>query len=131
MAEFDNNEIVEHGSVKISNEVVATIAGLAATEIEGVAGMSGGFTGDITEMLGMKNLGKGVKVEVGKEETAIDVFVIMKYGSMIAEVAKKVQENIKKTVETMTGLYVVEVNVHVHGIKIPKDPNDTDEPRVK
>ena len=131
MSEFVGNNAVEYGTVKIANEVVAVIAGLAATEIEGVAGMSGGITGDITEMLGMKNLSKGVKVEVGEVETAIDIFIVMQYEAKISEVAKKIQENVKNTVEMMTGLDVVEVNVHVQGINIPEESEIEVESRVK
>jgi len=122
----------KYGTVKISNEVVAIIAGLAATEVEGVTSMSGGLTGDITEMLGMKNLSKGVKVEVGEKEAAIDLFIIVDYGSKISEVATNVQRNVKDKVETMTGLNVVEVNVNVQGVNIPKEePIINNEPRVK
>lgn len=134
MTEFIDDENVKYGTVKIANEVVAIIAGLAATEIDGVAGMSGGITGDITEMLGMKNLSKGVKVEVGEKETAIDIFIIVEYGSRISEVANTVQKNVKDTVETMTGLNVVEINVNVQGVNIPKEPKEPKteiEPRVK
>jgi uncharacterized alkaline shock family protein YloU len=132
MAEIVNKEDgMEYGSIKIANEVVAIIAGLAATEVEGVAGMSGGITGGITEMLGMKNLSKGVKVEVGEKETAIDIFIIVEYGSRISDVAQAVQENVKTAVETMTGLNVVEVNVNVQGVNIPKEKNVEEEPRVK
>ncbi len=130
MTEFINDEKVKYGTVKIANEVVAIIAGLAATEIDGVAGMSGGMTADFTEMLGMKNLSKGgIKVEVGEKETAIDVFIIVEYGSKISEVANLVQENIRDTVETMTGLNVIEVNVNVQGVKIPKEPKEPKEPK--
>ena len=131
MTEFLDDEKVKYGTVKIANEVVAIIAGLAATEIDGVAGMSGGITGDITEMLGMKNLSKGVKVEVGEKETAIDIFIIVEYGSKISDVASSVQQNVKETVETMTGLNVVEVNINVQGVNIPKEPKAEIEPRVK
>ncbi|MBW4828814.1 MAG: Asp23/Gls24 family envelope stress response protein [Clostridiaceae bacterium] len=131
MADTINNEGVDYGTVKIANEVVAIIAGLSATEIEGVAGMSGGITGGISDMLGMKNLSKGVKVEVGEKECAIDIFVIVEYGSRISEVALKVQENVKEAVETMTGLNVIEVNVNVQGVNIPKEPEVEEEPRVK
>ncbi|QQY80614.1 putative alkaline shock family protein YloU [Keratinibaculum paraultunense] len=128
-----NDEKVKYGTVKIANEVVAIIAGLAATEVEGVAGMSGGMTADFTEMLGMKNLSKGVKVEVGEKEAAIDIFIIVEYGSKISDVAKNVQKKVKETVETMTGLNVVEVNVNVQGVNIPKEEPDKVEvePRVK
>ncbi len=131
MENIDKEENLEYGSIKIANEVVAIIAGLAATEVDGVAGMSGGITGGITEMLGMKNLSKGVKVEVGEKESAIDIFIVVEYGSKISEVATLVQENVKDTVETMTGLKVIEVNVHVQGVNIPKEPVVEEEPRVK
>ncbi len=132
MTEFANDEKMEYGTVKIANEVVAIIAGLAATEVDGVAGMSGGMTADFTEMLGMKNLSKGVKVEVGEKETAIDIFIVVEFGSKISEVATNVQKNVKETVETMTGLRVVEVNVNVQGVNIPKEePKEEMETRVK
>lgn len=131
LADTINNEGVDYGTVKIANEVVAIIAGLASTEVEGVAGMSGGITGGISDMLGMKNLSKGVKVEVGEKECAIDIFIIVEYGSRISEVALRVQENVKEAVETMTGLNVIEVNVNVQGVNIPKEPEVEEEPRVK
>ena len=84
------------GTIKIADEVVAIIAGLAATEIEGVAGMSGGFAGGIAEMLGRKNLSKGVKVEVGERQAAVDLYVIVEYGVPIPDVAYMVQENVKR-----------------------------------
>ena len=131
MSEIFNDENIEHGTVKISDDVVAIIAGVAATEIDGVAGMSGGITGGITEMLGMKNLSKGVKVEVGDKEAAIDIYIIVEYGSNISELGEKVQQNVKNSVETMTGLNVVEVNVYIQGVNIPKDRKIEVEPRVK
>ena len=126
---FDNSN--GYGSVKISNDVVAIIAGVAATEIEGVAGMSGGITGGITEMLGMKNLSKGVKVEVGDSEAAIDLFIVVEYGSKIADLGEKVQENVKSTVETMTGLNVVEVNINIQGVNFSTEEKPEPEVRVK
>ncbi|WP_353095885.1 Asp23/Gls24 family envelope stress response protein [Tissierella praeacuta] len=131
MVDNYNDENVEHGTVKISDDVVAIIAGVAATEVDGVAGMSGGITGGITEMLGMKNLSKGVKVEVGDKEAAIDLYIIVEYGSKISEIGEKVQENVKNTVETMTGLNIVEVNVNIQGVNIPKERKIEVEPRVK
>jgi uncharacterized alkaline shock family protein YloU len=107
------------GTIRIANEVVGIIAGLAATEVSGIAGMSGGITGGITEALGMKNLAKGVKVEVGEKETAVDLFIIVDYGVRIPDVAWQAQENVKRAIESMTGLAVVEVNVHVQGVKFP------------
>lgn len=121
MTDFLDEGKMKHGTIKIANEVIAIIAGLAATEIDGIAGMSGGITGDITKMLGMRNLSKGVKVEVGGREAAIDIFVIAEYGSKINEASNAIQKNVKKTVETMTGLDVIEVNVNVQGVIIPKE----------
>lgn len=111
----------ELGSIKIADEVVAIIAGLAATEVEGVAGMSGGIAGGIAEMLGRKNLSKGVKVEVGEKEAAVDLFVIVNYGVRIPDVAIEIQERVKRSIESMTGLRVVEVNVHVQGVAFPQE----------
>lgn len=108
------------GAIRIANEVVAVIAGLAATEIEGLAGMSGGIAGGFAEMLGRKNLAKGVRVEVGEKETAVDIFVIVEYGIKIPDVALRVQENVKHAIESMTGLKVVDVNVHVQGVSFPE-----------
>lgn len=119
----------ETGSVRISEEVVATIAGISAMEVEGIAGMSGGLAGGIAEMLGRKNLSKGVKVEVGEREAAIDMFVIVNFGVRIPDVAIQAQEKVKKAVESMTGLTVVEINVHVQGIAF--NTQESSEERVK
>jgi len=105
----------EVGTVRIADEVVGIIAGLAASEVPGVSGMSGA---SLVEMLGKRNLSKGVKVNVGEKEAAVDLFVVIEYGVRIPEVAMKVQENVKKAIESMTGLQVVEVNVHVQGVGI-------------
>ncbi len=106
------------GQISFADDVVAVIAGLAAIEIEGVVGMSGGVADGIAEMLGRKNLTRGVKVEVGTTEAAIDLDIIALYGAKIPEVARKVQENVKKAVEMMTGLDVVEVNVNIIGVSM-------------
>ena len=118
------------GTIKIADEVVSIIAGLAATEIDGIAGMSGGLVGGIAEMLGRKNFSKGVKVEVGEREAAIDLYIIVKYGTRIPDVALAAQENIKRAIENMTGLSVVEVNVHVQGVNFPEQEQVVDEVRV-
>jgi uncharacterized alkaline shock family protein YloU len=118
------------GIVKIAGEVVSVIAGLAAMEVEGVAGMSSGIAGDIAELLGRRNLAKGVKVEVGEREAAIDLYVIVNYGVRIPEVAWKVQQNVKQAIESMTGRDVVEVNVHVQGVNFLIQENQA-EPRVR
>lgn len=117
----------ELGVVKIADEVVSIVAGLAAADIEGVSSMSGGITGGITEVLGRKNLSKGVKVEVGTEETKVDIFIIVKHGVRIPDVAWNIQESVKKAVEETTGLKVSNVNVHVQGIHFPQKENDQDE----
>jgi len=111
----------DYGKVTFADEVVAIIAGLAATEVKGVAAMSGSMAGGIVEKLGRKNLSKGVKVEVGEKETAIDLYIIVEYGVRIPEVAWNIQESVKKAVESMTGLTVVEVNVHIQGVSFEKD----------
>ena len=118
------------GTIKIADEVVSIIAGLAATEIDGIAGMSGGLVGGIAEMLGRKNFSKGVKVEVGEREAAIDLYIIVKYGVRIPDVAIAAQENIKRAIETMTGLSVVEVNVNVQGVNFPEDEEQVEDVRV-
>lgn len=114
----NNDEI---GNVKISEEVVAIIAGLAAMDVPGVAGMSGGIVGGIAEILGRKNLSKGVKVEVGEKEAAVDLYIIVEYGCRIPDVSWDIQEKVKNAVETMTGLEVIEINIHVQGVNIEKD----------
>lgn len=115
------DENAEHGTVKISNEVISIIAGVAANEIDGVVSMSSGITGGITEMLGMKNLSKGVKVEINEKEANIDVFITVEYGIKISEIGRKVQENVKNTVENMTGLVVKAVNVNIQDVNFPKE----------
>ena len=119
------------GAIRIADEVVSIIAGLAATEVDGVAGMSGGLVGGIAEMLGRKNFAKGVKVEVGEKEAAVDLYIIVKYGVRIPDVALAVQENVKQAIETMTGLSVVEVNIHVQGVGFPETEQKEDEVRVR
>lgn len=114
ISEFERTDL---GSIQIAPEVIEIIAGLATVEVKGVAGMSGGFVGGIAEMLGKKNLAKGIKVDVGQREAAIDVSVIVEYGFRIPEVASEIQENIKNTIHSMTGLNVVEVNVHILGVQ--------------
>lgn len=114
----------ESGSIKIASDVVTVIASMAATEVKGVAGMSGGFTTDIVEKFGVKSASKGIKVQVGETETSIDLYLIVEYGVKIPDVAWEVQQNVKKAVETMTGLNVVEVNIHIQGLNIVKEIKD-------
>lgn len=113
---FDHSS--DLGRVEIAPDVLEVIAGLAASEIEGVAYMSGGLVGGIAEKLGRKNLSKGVKVELGENHTVIDVSIAVEFGVRIPDVAVNVQENVSSTVRNMTGLDVVEVNVHVIGVQV-------------
>ena len=129
------------GAIRIADEVVSIIAGLAATEVDGIAGMSGGIAGGIAETeidcqrmeaeRARKNFAKGVKVEVGEKEAAVDLYIIVKYGVRIPDIALAVQENVKQAIETMTGLSVVEVNVHVQGVGFPEENAKADEVRVR
>lgn len=129
----DNVKVTnEAGTIKIAADVVTVIASLAASDVKGVYGMSGGFTGDIAEKFGMKSSNKGVKVQVGEVESSIDLFLVVDYGVRIPEVAYEVQQNVKKAVETMTGLKVTEVNIHIQGINMPKSPKEVEEvPQIK
>ena len=122
--EIEEIEEIEekNDGIKIANDVVAVIAGVAISEVPGVASMSGGFAGGITEVLsGRKNLSKGVKVEADEKEVKIDVNIIVEYGSRIPDVAFEIQNRVKKSVENMTGLKVSEVNVHVQGVKTERE----------
>ena len=113
-----NEEIkTENEGIKISDDVVAVIAGVAVAEVPGVAGMAGGFAGGISEVCsGKKNLAKGIKADINENNAKIDVNIIVEYGSRIPDVAFEIQNRVKKAVESMTGLKVEEVNVHVQGV---------------
>lgn len=112
----------KNDGIKISDDVVAVIAGVAVSEVPGVASMSGGFAGGISEVLsGKKNLSKGIKVDSDEKEVKIDVNIIVEYGSRIPDVAFDIQNRVKKSVENMTGLKVSEVNVHVQGVKTERE----------
>ena len=125
IVELDNEIKTENEGIKISNDVVAVIAGVAVSEVNGVAGMAGGFAGGISEVFsGKKNLAKGIKVEVSENIAKIDVNIIVEYGSRIPDVAFEIQNRVKKAVETMTGLTVTSVNVHVQGVNIPEEKEE-------
>ncbi|MGI6491764.1 MAG: Asp23/Gls24 family envelope stress response protein [Peptococcaceae bacterium] len=131
-SDFVREEQTSLGSIRISAEVVKIIAGLAAIDINGVAGMSGGLVGGIAEMLGRKNLSKGIKVEVGAKEAAVDIFVILEYGVRIPDVAAQIQDTVKSAIERMTGLDVVEVNVNVQGVTFASaETKEEEHSRVK
>lgn len=125
MEENNNNEMIEkteeisvegNDTIKIANEAVATYAGIAVSEVSGVYGMAGGFAGITEALSGKKNLAKGIKVDVGEKSAKIDVNIIVEYGARIPDVAFEIQTRVKKSVENMTGLKVLEVNVHVQGV---------------
>ncbi len=105
------------GEVQIADEVVAIIAGLAATEVEGVDSMAGNITNELVGKLGMKNLSKGVKVSIDGEKVDVVLNLILKYGVSIPKTSREVQEKVKGAIETMTGLTVGEVNIRIAGIQ--------------
>lgn len=109
------------GEVQIADEVVAIIAGLAATEVSGVDSMAGNITNELVGKLGMKNLSKGVKVEVTEEHVSVDLSLNIKYGYNIPEVGEKVQEKVKSAIENMTGLTVLDVNIKIAGVNLTEE----------
>ena len=114
--------------IEISNDVIAVIAGVAVSEVQGVASMSGGFAGGITEVLsGKKNMAKGIKVDKTENTAKIDVNIIVEYGSRIPDVAFDIQNRVKTAVEGMTGLKVTAVNVHVQGVNTDVDTEKVEE----
>ena len=108
------------GEVQIADEVVAIIAGLAATEVEGVGSMAGNITNELVGKLGMKNLSRGVKVDVLEDVVCVDLALNIEYGYNILETSKKVQERVKTAIENMTGLTVSDVNVRIASVEIDK-----------
>lgn len=115
----DENEKV--GSVKIADDVVAMIAALAATEVEGVASMAGNATRELLSRVGVKNATKGTRVEVLQKKVKIDVAITIEYGYNIPSTCQRVQAKIKNAVENMTGLEVTDVNIRIAGISVPKE----------
>lgn len=114
---YDDDSI---GTVRIADEVVAIIAGLAATEIEGVASMAGNITNELVGKLGMKNLSKGVKVEVLEGVVSVDLALNIKYGYNIPETCEKVQKRVKAAIENMTGLEASDVNISIADVEMEK-----------
>ena len=114
-------EAGDSGSVHIANDVVEIIASMAAVEVAGVAGMSGGLVGGITELLGKRNLSKGVKVDVADGVATLDLYLAVAFGCRIPDVANEVQHRVKQAVETMTGLVVRQVHIHVQGVTFPPE----------
>ena len=112
------HENVNIGEVRIADEVVAIIAGLAATEIDGVVSMAGNITNELVSKLGMKNLSKGVKVNVDESSVSVALALNIRYGYEIPDVSKKVQEKVKSAIETMTGLEVSTVNIRIAAVNM-------------
>ncbi len=109
------------GTVQIADEVVAIIAGLAATEVEGVASMAGNITNEVVGKLGMKSLSRGVKVDVLEGVVCVDLTLNMKFGYSIPKTSEAVQERVKSAIENMTGLEVSDVNISIAGVEMEKD----------
>jgi len=113
------------GEVHIAEDVIATIASLSATEVKGVAGMSGGLTGGIADVLGKKNLSKGVKVEVKNKVVYLHLNLVLEYGIAIPDIAWEIQDKVKTMVETMTALKVGAVDIHVQAVRFPEENVET------
>ena len=109
------------GEVRIADEEVAIIAGLAATEVEGVDSMAGNITNELVGKLGMKNLSKGVKVDVTEEHVSVDLSLNLKYGYNIPDVSERVQDRVKSAIENMTGLTVLDVNIRIAGVNLAEE----------
>lgn len=124
----ENYEVTENnGNIKISDEVISTIAAVAVAEVDGANTLSGSLSG-IAEIFGKKNFTKGIKVTSG-EHITIDVNITVDYGAKIHEVAWNVQSNVKKSVELMSGLEIDKVNVHVVGVEQPKSVHSEEQPQ--
>ncbi|WP_046214844.1 Asp23/Gls24 family envelope stress response protein [Paenibacillus wulumuqiensis] len=119
---------LEMGTIKIADDVVAKVAGMAALETPGIAAMSGGLSEGFAKRLSGKNVQKGVTVEVGQSEAAIDLRIIVLYETPIHEVCRMLQQNVREAVENLTGLKVVEVNVKVEGVAFKDDMIETEPP---
>lgn len=119
--QYQIHESGKIGEVQIADEVVAIIAGLAATEVEGVSKMAGNITNELVSKLGMKNLSKGVKVTVTEATVSVDLALELEFGYSIPTVSALVQERVKSAIETMTGLTVDEVNIRIAGVSLEKE----------
>lgn len=127
MQENNSVNVSEHtglGKVEIAPEVIEVIAGIAASEVEGIAAMQGNFATGVVEAFGKKSHKKGVKVELSDDAIVIDLFVKLTFGVSIPEVAQKAQANIRQTLKTMTALEISEINIHVVGIEMNKNESN-------
>lgn len=136
MGEQENKEVEQNkvneadvNGIKIAEDVVATIAGMATAEVKGVSSMNGGIASGFSEMFGKKNFSKGVKAQVSEKDTTIDLYIIVEYGTRIPDIAWEIQNRVKTAVENMTGLRVLEVNIHVQGVNLPKEEKAKEEPQ--
>ena len=120
----DSEDDDTNNTLKIANEAIATYAGIAVSEIQGVYGMSGTFSGITEAISGKKNYSRGIKIDIDEKDVKIDVNIIVEYGARIPEVAFEIQTKVKKSVETMTGLKVREVNVNVQGVHAITEKNN-------
>ncbi len=118
------------GDIQIADEVIAIIAGLAATEVEGVAKMYGNITNELVSKIGIKNLSKGVKVAVSPDDVKVDLSLEVRYGYSVMDVSKTVQEKVKQAIETMTGLEVSMVRVRIAGVAIDKSEKALKAPKA-
>ncbi len=122
----DNNEeynpfmFDDADEMMVTDEAIAVMAGVAASEVKGVSGMSGGFAGGIAEVFGRRNPSKGVKVVTKNNVTTVDLYVVVKYGYRIPDLAFEIQENVKNTIESLSGISVDAVNIHIQGVDYSK-----------
>lgn len=124
MAENMDKDYIENGLVKISNDVISTIASTAAMEVEGVVGMNNNLASGISELLGKKNHGKGVKTEVDGNEVSLELHLNLAYGAKLTEVGVEVQKKVKEAIENMTDLNVKNIDVQIQGIVRTKAEED-------
>lgn len=124
---MENYPEIEEGTIKVSSEVIGSIAMLAATEIEGIIGLKGNLVNKIAELFG-KKYERGVKVEINEKDVRINLSIIIQYGTIIPEVAAKVQQNVKKRIEDLVGLNVVRVDVNVQSVQIFEKAKKTSQP---
>lgn len=119
---MDNKYLIDgnaaEGTVKISEDVIATIASVAAENVEGIVKVGSNFKSQVSDILNTKNFNRGVKVNIGEKETIIDVYLTIEYGIKIVDVCEKVQRKVKEAIENMTDFDVIEVNVHLSGIAV-------------
>ncbi len=112
------------GEVEIAPEVIEVIAGIAASEVAGVAEMRGNFATGVAERLGKKNHGKGVKVELAEDGIVLDIYVVMDFGISIPKTAQKIQDNTRQALKNMTALEIKEINVHIVGVQMDKEEEE-------